>query len=59
MVMVVVVVAEAVVIAQKVFRASMHVKQLWFGRVEAVCIEKSSRTEGNINLYLRDTSFNP
>jgi hypothetical protein len=42
---VVVVVAEAVVIARKVFHASMHVKELWAGWVEVVCVEKTFRTE--------------
>jgi len=44
-VLMVVVVAEAVVIARKVFHASMHVKQLWAGRVEVACVEKTSRTD--------------
>jgi hypothetical protein len=42
-----VVLAEVVVIARKVFHASLHVKQLWAGRAEVACVEKTSRTDGN------------
>lgn len=44
---VVVVVVEAVVIARKVFHASMHVKQLRAGGLEVACVEKTSRTDEN------------
>lgn len=43
----VVVVVEAVVIARKVFHASMHVKQLRAGGLEVACVEKTSRTDEN------------
>jgi len=46
-VVVVVMVAEAVVIARKVFHASVQVKQLLAGRVEVACVEKTSRTDEN------------
>ena len=43
-------VVEAVVISRKVFHASMHVKQLWAGRVEVTSTAKTSITDENVDL---------